>query len=68
MIHSWRVVMRGWNNQLPLAKFLLGVRVGEFVPAIYRYTNREGVFKLVYRQMCTVRYSGDEEKHTYKHK
>lgn len=35
MIHSWRLVILGWQNQFPLAKFFLGVGVGEFVPAIY---------------------------------
>lgn len=34
MIHSWRLVILGWQNQLPLAKFFLGVGVGKFVPAI----------------------------------
>ncbi len=40
MIHSWRLVMLGRQNQFPLAKFFLGVRMGEFVPAIYGGTER----------------------------
>ncbi len=40
MIHSWRLVILWRYNQLPLAKFLLGVRVGEFVPTICRGTQK----------------------------
>lgn len=41
MIHSWRLVMLWRYNQLPLAKFFLGVGVGEFVPVVYERTQRE---------------------------
>lgn len=54
MIHSWRCVKLGRQNQFPLAKFFLGVGVGEFVPAIYR--GKQIAFKYIKRT---------GEQHTY---
>lgn len=34
MVHSWRLVVLGWQSQLPFAKIFLVVGVREFVPSI----------------------------------